>query len=75
MDLIMKLVNFAILLFCLSYGTWYGIKKIFEGKIKKKIMNTVCECFGNLKWETGAYKKVERFALAHLIPTTVHNNF
>ena len=61
-------IKFAIFLFCLSYATWYGIKKNFESKIKKKIMNTVCECFGNLKWETGVYKKIERFSLAHLIP-------
>ena len=58
----------AVLLYGLSYFSWFWIKKGFENTIKKRIMPTVCKCFGNIKWSEGSYAYGSVFSASCVVP-------
>ncbi len=58
----------AILVYGLSYFSWFMIKKGFEKKIKEKIMPTVCSCFGDMKWSCDTYNGGKIFSDACVVP-------
>lgn len=62
-------VKVALFFFTLSYLTWRSIKKRFEKDIKKKIMDSVCSCFGNLQWISEPYVEDKFFQNINLIRT------
>lgn len=52
----------GILLIGFGCGMYYMLKKEFEAKIKRKIMDVVCSCFGNFRWApTYSTTQAERF--------------
>ncbi len=65
----------VVFVFALAWGVWYCIKKNFEGKIKKKIMGSVCKCFGNIEWSECLYQGREIFTIAHLIPSYTSSDY
>lgn len=58
----------AAILYTLSYLSWFWIKKGFENTIKKRIMPTVCKCFGNMKWSEGLYSSGNLFSNSYVVP-------
>ncbi len=53
-----------------GFGMYYLFKKNFESKIKNRIMDTVCSCFGNFSW-TSSYSQIaaQRFVDVGLFPS------
>ena len=45
--------NIGALIFAAGIGFYIWRKKSFENKIKNKIMPTICNCIGNIKWNYG----------------------
>ena len=66
------IVKLAGILYGLSYFVWYSIKKNFENSIKKKIMPTICKCFGDMQWSNGYYCNADIFTESCIIPA--YNN-
>ncbi|MBR6162511.1 DUF3137 domain-containing protein [bacterium] len=62
------LFKLAVLLYVMSVFSWSWIKKDFENSIKKKIMPTVCKCFGNMKWSEGWYSNGKIFSDSCVVP-------
>lgn len=61
-------IKMSVLLYALSYFSWFWIKKSFENSIKKKIMPTVCKCFGNMKWTSEYYSEGKVFSESCVVP-------
>lgn len=61
-------VKLSIILYTLSYFAWFWIKKGFENSIKEKIMPTVCNCFGNMKWSHDSYSGGKVFSESCVVP-------
>lgn len=57
-----------IIIYALSYFSWFWIKKDFEHNIKLKIMKTVCECLGNIKWSHDSYPLGKMFSDSFVVP-------
>lgn len=62
-------VKLAIMVYSLSYFSWFWIKKSFENSIKEKIMPTVCSCFGNMEWSHDHYSGGEVFSASGVVPS------
>ena len=57
-----------IVLISLLIFTWAIIENNFAKKIKKKVMKSICNCIGNIKWKQGKYNGKSLFYIANLVP-------
>ena len=69
-----EILKSALILYIIAWGIWFGIKKSFENKIKKKIMADVCTCLGGIKWLDADYPPdgSEIYLDSNLIPKPVY---
>ncbi len=61
----------SVILFLATFVVYHFAKKSFENDIKKKIMPTVCSCYGNLQWSSDTERTDRRafeYINSHLIP-------
>ena len=61
------IMKFSLMIYCLSYFSWYWIKKSFENSIKEKIMPTICGCFGDMSWSHDLYNGGEIFSSSRVV--------